>query len=70
VKIQFDPEKVKLIINDNGIGFDLTKGNEWYVHYGKTGLIGMNERSRLINGSLKFDSAPEQGTTITLEVPA
>lgn len=69
VKIQFDPEKVKLIVSDNGVGFDLTKGDELYGNYGKTGLIGMNERARLLNGTLKFDSSPEHGTVITLEAP-
>jgi len=36
---------------------------------GKLGLAGMQERARLIGGSLKIDSEKEKGTTVTVRVP-
>ena len=36
---------------------------------GKLGLIGMQERARLLNGQMKIISQPGKGTTIIVEVP-
>ena len=33
------------------------------------GLHGMKERIELVGGSLEFDSRPDEGTTIFIEVP-
>ena len=52
---------VELKIEDNGIGFQLDRGIE-----GCFGLIGMQERCDLHNGTLSIDSA--RGTTIAITV--
>ncbi|MGA2713603.1 MAG: chemotaxis protein CheB [Bryobacteraceae bacterium] len=54
-----------LKIADDGAGFDPTvvKGR------GGLGLIGMEERARLVNGKLSIVSRPGRGTRIALEVP-
>jgi signal transduction histidine kinase len=33
------------------------------------GLLGMRERALLLGGSLKIDSAPRRGTTVTVTIP-
>lgn len=53
----------ELLVTDNGKGFDL-KQNGSPGHYG---LLGMQERARLIGGSLKIDTS-EQGTRVVLNV--
>lgn len=56
---------VVLTITDDGVGFDLAgvKGR------GGLGLIGMEERARLVNGKLSVTARPGHGTRIALEVP-
>jgi len=36
---------------------------------GKLGLAGMQERARLLGGSLSVQSEPGKGTTIVVQVP-
>ena len=58
---------IVLIVEDNGIGFDVTKQtgrNE------RLGLVGMNERAALIGGKVEIESAKGKGTTIYAKVPA
>lgn len=56
---------LKIMIIDDGCGFDHTKP----VRRGHFGLQGMTERAQRINGSLKVESSPGEGSCITLEVP-
>ena len=69
VKIEFTHNKVKLDVIDNGIGFDFPKALGDFAPKGKLGLVGMNERARLLNGSLSVKSQHGKGTTITVELP-
>lgn len=54
-----------LSIRDNGRGFDAAAPapNRGY------GLNGITERVRILSGTLAVDSSPDQGTTITVEIP-
>jgi len=56
---------VVLTIGDDGVGFDLraVKGRKGL------GLIGMDERARLVQGKLTITAQPAHGTQITLEIP-
>ena len=56
---------VLLTIADDGAGFD----QEAVKGRGRLGLIGMEERARLVNGNLYIAAQPGQGTRIVLEVP-
>jgi two-component system sensor histidine kinase DegS len=69
VVLQFDREQVKLVVSDDGRGFDLSRESEGYSKSGRIGIIGMNERARLLNGTIRFDSTPDLGTTVVLEAP-
>jgi two-component system sensor histidine kinase DegS len=69
VVLQFDREQVKLVVSDDGRGFDLSRESEGYGKSGRIGIIGMNERARLLNGTISFDSTPDLGTTVVLEAP-
>jgi signal transduction histidine kinase len=68
VELAFEPELIRLAIEDDGKGFDTTgimepsAGRAW-------GLIGIQERAVLAGGRLSIDSAPGQGTCITVWVP-
>ena len=54
----------ELTVTDDGVGFD--PGGERSGH----GLLGMEERARLLGGSLEIDSAPGAGTTVHLRFAA
>jgi signal transduction histidine kinase len=56
-------------IKDDGAGFDVQSVNANYSSRGSLGMVNMRERAERIDGSLKVDSAPGRGTTITLVVP-
>ena len=63
INSQTTSQNIILEIADNGIGFDPNKVNSG------SGLRGMLERSQLINGQLKIDTAPNRGTRIQLRIP-
>lgn len=57
--------KLELQVRDDGCGFDQQAASRGYSY----GLLGMNERARLIGGSLSIDSAPGAGTTVSIHIP-
>ncbi len=66
VKLSLDmsPEKVTLVVADNGRGFDIDS-----VSSSSYGLTGMRTRLGEVGGTLKVDSTLSAGTMITAEVP-
>ena len=67
VKIIYAEKTVKLMIQDNGQGF-LLKDVDSYPHQAKIGIIGMQERARLLNSNLQVYSKLGKGTTISVEL--
>ncbi len=62
---------VRLIIEDDGIGFDTKAARQTTKERGGgLGLLGMQERVNLLNGSLELESNPGSGTTIFVTAPA
>jgi len=57
-------ERLTMIVEDNGTGFDATAPAEGL------GLVSMRERAELLGGSLRLESSTEHGTTLVVEVPA
>ncbi len=57
------------MIKDDGVGFDTQDVNQDYSSRGSLGMVNMRERAERIDGSLRLESAPGQGTTVTLVVP-
>jgi signal transduction histidine kinase len=56
---------VSVMIEDDGKGFELEGAGA-----GGLGLLGMQERVALLDGSLVVESSPGHGTTLVLELPA
>ncbi len=69
VKLGFESNKVRLMVSDNGKGFELPNRTESLASNGKPGVIGMYERARLLGGSLKIKSESGKGTQVIAEVP-
>ena len=57
-------DQIKLAIEDDGCGFD--PANIPANHYG---LVGMNERVRLLGGTLQIGSRQGEGARIEVVVP-
>lgn len=64
IKLERINEKVHLVVQDDGAGFDVIKGTE-NGHYG---LAGMQERAKLVGGTLEVNSRPGEGTTVQLTI--
>ncbi|MFN3907656.1 MAG: ATP-binding protein [Flavobacterium sp.] len=63
VKINESPDQLILLIEDNGIGFDLQR-----VRKG-IGLKNLNFRVNSLNGTVKINSEKEKGTKILVSLP-
>ncbi len=69
VRLTFDPECVVVAVTDNGIGFDAPETPSGYARAGHFGLTGMQERAQLFGGNVYVNSRPNQGTTVTAQIP-
>ncbi len=58
------PDRVELKIEDNGRGFDPSQ-----IPPGHYGLIGLNERVRLLGGHVELSSCPGEGVQLHVSVP-
>lgn len=54
----------ELVIRDSGVGFDQAGGTRAGI-----GLVGIDERARLVGGTARIHSTPDNGTTVTVRVP-
>jgi len=61
--LAYEAETVRLTLTDDGCGFDPACATNGY------GLNGMKNRVAQIGGTVEVDSAPGEGTTVTLEAP-
>jgi len=64
VELVGDPTEIRLIVSDNGVGFDVAKAE----NQRGLGLISMRERVRLVHGDFQVHSEPGCGTTIRCSV--
>ncbi|TQS74838.1 sensor histidine kinase [Ornithinibacillus gellani] len=64
VKLEIYKDRITMIIQDNGKGFDPKQKRDKSF-----GLIGMRERVEMFEGKLTIDSAIGKGTRITIKVP-
>jgi signal transduction histidine kinase len=68
VRVGFSEDDIRLTVQDDGCGFDLDEAlrpdpqRRW-------GLLGIQERVRLVRGDCRFESQPNAGTTIRACIP-
>ena len=58
-----------VIINDDGVGFDMDAVMSNYQQRGSLGMVNIRERTQLIGAELTMKSTPGAGTRITVYVP-
>jgi signal transduction histidine kinase len=66
VDLRRDNGKLRLLIRDNGSGFDVESAQAQTVGLG---LIGIKERATLVGGQARIISSPKKGTTIEVSLP-
>lgn len=62
IALKYEAKQLQLHIKDDGIGFDLEK-----VQQNRFGLLGMNERVKILNGQMQINS--QNGTDIQIQIP-
>jgi two-component system NarL family sensor kinase len=58
------PKYTQLVVEDDGMGFDVAQ-----ISPDRHGLIGMQERARLLGGTLNLHSRPKRGTQVQVTIP-
>lgn len=58
-----------VIVEDNGRGIDVNQEIAAAQARGRLGVLGMRERLAVLGGTLEFESAPGEGTTMYARVP-
>lgn len=64
LQLVISPTETALIVEDNGTGF-----NPEQVPPGRYGLVGINERVRLLGGAFRLQSSPGNGTRLEAHLP-
>ncbi len=63
LQIGYRDDKIILMIEDDGKGFDVTTHKEGY------GLKNLDARTKLLQGTMSIDSRPGNGTSVLIEIP-
>lgn len=63
ISLSKSSENIRLIIGDNGIGFDTSKKGKGI------GLANIKSRANAYNGTANFFSQPNQGCVLTVKIP-
>lgn len=68
--VVFGDRTIRIMVKDDGQGFHVPVGIGDLAKDGKLGLAGMQERVRLLNGTVTVASEQGEGTVVTVDVPA
>jgi len=60
-------DSIQLLYEDNGVGMDIQKAQSAFA---SMGVYGMKERVHSMNGQIVFCSAPNDGLSICIRIPA
>jgi NarL family two-component system sensor histidine kinase YdfH len=64
IDTQVKDEQLSITVQDDGVGFDPSS-----IPSGHYGILGIQERIRLVDGSSEIKSEPKMGTTLTIHIP-
>jgi two-component system CheB/CheR fusion protein len=69
IKLAIGVDQVSVVVQDDGVGFEMPKHLDDLLAHHHFGLIGMVEQIEEAQGTLKISSALGQGTCIQVSVP-
>ena len=64
-----DGDKIQICVEDDGIGFTISKTGPFDIEGKRFGLFNIEERLDYIGGSFKMESTPSHGTRMTIVAP-
>jgi two-component system sensor histidine kinase DegS len=66
VQVIYEDNLVRIIVRDNGKGFDTTQMDQ----YSGRGLSTLQQRIKLAGGEIEIESQPGKGCTVSFQIPA
>lgn len=72
INFQTKENEIRLEIQDNGIGYKELKGindSDSWLPFGKYGLIGMEQRAKMLGGTFSIQNEYRKGLKITVTLP-
>jgi signal transduction histidine kinase len=69
VELRQNVAGLRLVVRDDGAGFDVNAMRQRAAHGQSMGLLGMDERALLLGGRLEIKSTPGKGTTVEARFP-
>jgi signal transduction histidine kinase len=69
VAVVRDGDRIRIRVEDNGIGFDPAEIDAHEDRARRFGLFSINERLHHLGGSVEIESSPGRGTQVTLTAP-
>jgi len=69
IDLEFRMEDVRILVRDDGAGFDMETVRVRRSHRPSLGLAGMEERAALLGGTLQVHSRPGYGTEVEASIP-
>ncbi|HRF46855.1 MAG TPA: GAF domain-containing sensor histidine kinase [Anaerolineales bacterium] len=69
VRLKVSNDTLTLEIRDDGVGFNVGAVDSEYDRRSSLGMVNMRERTEMLNGTVRIDSAEGQGTRILVVVP-
>ncbi|MEN3370014.1 MAG: hypothetical protein V7609_2157 [Verrucomicrobiota bacterium] len=69
VEVRQSDSSLSLVVQDDGVGFDVAKAEARAAQGASLGLIGIKERAALAGGRTRIVSSPGKGTTVEIHLP-
>lgn len=69
VRLHFAQGEITLVVNDDGVGFDVPESPAEMAATGHYGLLGIQERAELIGAHVAIESESGTGTILTIRLP-
>ena len=69
VAIRLRDDRIQVVVEDDGRGFDPHRDPDPRAAIGGIGLPGIRERARIMGGAVEWKSARREGTKMQLEIP-
>jgi signal transduction histidine kinase len=69
VELGREDGELRLVVRDDGTGFEVAAANRRVARGASLGLLGMQERVQLVGGRLELKSAPGAGTEVRVHLP-
>jgi signal transduction histidine kinase len=69
VYLNFGEKEIRIMVRDNGVGFDLDNARATRIGRTSLGLAGMEERATLLGGTVEVHSRPAYGTEVEAVIP-